>query len=50
MDTSVLWVDWLGDKRAKLEVMGSSIGGHVAREKSRLATVQLAGGAFSMDT
>ena len=31
MDTSVLQVEWLGDERAKPEVMGSSIGGREAR-------------------
>jgi hypothetical protein len=30
MDTSVLWVEWLGDERAKLKVMSSSAGGREA--------------------
>jgi hypothetical protein len=34
MDTSVLYVEWLGDEHAKREVGGLSAGGHEAREKS----------------
>ena len=31
MDTSVLWVEWLGDKRMKPKVVGLSAGGREAR-------------------
>jgi hypothetical protein len=31
MDTSVLWVEWLGDKRMKPKVVGLSDGGREAR-------------------